>query len=79
MMNNNMPPYGMYPPFPDNNMGGNNNYMNEKLNSLENQVNRMERQLRRMENRLTKLENMNQNPYSIQDTGYGNNNSKYMM
>ncbi len=73
----------MWPGFPNQGMPGgfppHDNSLNDRLNSLENQVNRIERQLRRIENRLNRLENSMIMPLNSQDTGYGNNSSKYMM
>lgn len=71
-------PMGPGPSLPPGGMMGNDN-LTERVNNLENQVNRMERQLRRVENRLNRIESTMVMPLNSQDTGYGNNNSKYMM
>lgn len=73
----------MWPMNPNQGMPGGypnvDNSITERLNNLENQINRMERQLRRLDNRLNRVENSLVMPLNSQDTGYGNNNNKYMM
>ncbi len=57
------------------------NNINQRLNSLENQINRLERQIRRLDNRVSRIESSMITPrtFDSQNTGYGNNNDKYMM